>query len=76
MFAQVNCSSDEKCKIFYLYFCFIIDNSLDEFGRRDSTQLLLDNSMSAGILQNSSAPINVPGSPMGMFGYIWSNFIK
>uniref|UniRef100_A0A336MNH7 CSON003362 protein n=1 Tax=Culicoides sonorensis TaxID=179676 RepID=A0A336MNH7_CULSO len=44
-----------------------VHNSLDEFGRRDSTQLHLDNSISAGILHNSSAPVNVPGgSPMGL----------
>lgn len=30
-------------------------------------QMHMDNSISAGILQNSTAPVNIPGSPMGMF---------
>lgn len=42
-------------------------NALDELNRRD--QYSLDNSISAGIaqsglLQNSSAPVNIPGSPI------------
>ncbi|XP_063703303.1 RING finger protein unkempt isoform X2 [Culicoides brevitarsis] len=54
------------CLNFNLGYTGGVHNSLDEFGRRDSAQFGIDNSMSAGILQNSSAPINVPGSPMGL----------
>lgn len=44
-------------------FKFTATNTLDELNRRD--QFSIENSIAnSGLLQNSTAPVNIPGSPM------------